>query len=49
MNRVSILAIEDDPLQRKLIKENLEQKDYVVYEAASGSDALAIIAEFPDE
>jgi len=47
MNRVSILAIEDDPLQRKLIKENLEQKDYVVYEAASGSDALAIIAEFP--
>lgn len=47
MNSVSILAIEDDPLQRKLIKENLEQKDYVVYEAASGSDALAIIAEFP--
>jgi len=30
-----------------LIKENLEQEDYIVYEAATGSEALAIISEFP--
>jgi DNA-binding NtrC family response regulator len=47
MNSASILAIEDDPLQRRLIKENLEQRDYVVYEAATGSEALALMAEFP--
>lgn len=46
MNSVSLLVIEDDSLQRKLIKENLEQNEYVVYEAASGPEALAIIAEF---
>jgi len=47
MNKANILTIEDDPLQRKLIKENLEQENYIVFEAASGKEALSIISESP--
>ena len=47
MNKANILTIEDDPLQRKLIKENLEEEKFVVFEAANGKEALNIIAEFP--
>jgi two-component system NtrC family response regulator len=37
--------VEDDPLQRKLIKENLEHAGYSVFETDSGDRALAIIAD----
>ena len=47
MNKANILTIEDDPIQRKLIKENLEEEKFVVFEAANGKEALNIIAEFP--
>jgi len=47
MSKANILVIEDDPLQRKLIKENLEQEDYVVFETASGKDAQSIVADSP--
>lgn len=47
MNKANILIIEDDPLQRKLIKENLKQENYIVFEAASGKEALSIISESP--
>ena len=40
MNKAVILVVEDDPLQRRLIKQNLESEGYVVYEAASGRAAL---------
>jgi len=40
MSKANLLIIEDDPLQRKLIKENLEREDYAVFEAASGKEAL---------
>lgn len=47
MSKANILIVEDDPLQRRLIRENLEQHDYSVFEAASGQQALAIIAQNP--
>ena len=47
MDRGNLLIIEDDPVQRKLIKENLEQEEYVVFEASSSREALNIIAEQP--
>lgn len=47
MSKASILIVEDDPLQRKLIKENLEREDYAVFEASSGREALDIINVHP--
>ncbi len=47
MERVSILVVEDDPLQRRLIRDNLEQEGYTVFEASSGREALDIIALHP--
>lgn len=45
MEKAHILVVEDDPLQRKLIKENLEQEGHTVFETASGTGALEIIAD----
>jgi len=47
MDKGNLLIVEDDPLQRKLIRENLEQEGYLVYEASSSREALDIIAEQP--
>ena len=47
MDKGYILVVEDDPLQRKLIKENLEQEGHTVFESASGDRALEIIADQP--
>jgi two-component system NtrC family response regulator len=47
MSKANILIIEDDPLQRKLIKENLEQEDYAVFETASGKEAQSIASDSP--
>ncbi|MGB2764457.1 MAG: sigma-54 dependent transcriptional regulator [Candidatus Aminicenantaceae bacterium] len=44
MDKANILIVEDDPLQRRLIKENLEQEDYAVFEASNGKEASNIIA-----
>jgi two-component system NtrC family response regulator len=41
-----ILVVEDDPLQRKLIKENLEHAGYAVFETPSREGALKIIEEY---
>lgn len=43
MSKANILVVEDDPLQRRLIKENLEQEDYAVFESSSGKEALETI------
>jgi DNA-binding NtrC family response regulator len=47
MSKANILVVEDDPLQRKLIKENLEQETYTVFESASGKEALSMIDDHP--
>jgi len=43
MSKGVILIVEDDSLQRRLIRENLEQEDYQVVEASSGTEALMIL------
>ncbi|MGD9345582.1 MAG: sigma-54 dependent transcriptional regulator [Candidatus Aminicenantes bacterium] len=45
MSKANLLVVEDDPLQRKLIKENLEEEGYVVFEAESKQGALDVITE----
>ncbi len=47
MSKVNILVVEDDSLQRRLIKENLEQKKYTVFEASSGQEAVEVISVHP--
>ncbi len=47
MSKATLLIVEDDPLQRRLIKENLEAEDYAVLDASSGKKALEIIKDFP--
>lgn len=47
MDKAYLLIIEDDPLQRRLIKENLEREGYIIFEAASGQEAMDIIKDNP--
>ena len=47
MRKANLLVVEDDPLQRKLIKENLEEEGYTVFEAENKHGSLDIIAEEP--
>ena len=47
MSKANILVVEDDPLQRRLICENLEQQDYTVFESSSSQEAIDIIALHP--
>ncbi|OGD18308.1 MAG: two-component system response regulator [Candidatus Aminicenantes bacterium RBG_16_63_16] len=49
MNEVLILIVEDDPLQRRLIKQNLEREGYVVMEAPTGRAAREIAGRYPVE
>ena len=37
MSKGAILIVEDDPLQRRLIRENLEQEEYQVFEFSLNS------------
>jgi two-component system NtrC family response regulator len=43
MDRANLLVIEDDRLQRKLIRENLEREGFTVHDAESGKQALEIL------
>ncbi len=43
MSRANILIIEDDAMQRELIRENLEGENYQVFEAAGSRGALQIL------
>lgn len=47
MDKGNLLIVEDDPLQRKLIKRNLEEEGHTVIERATGKEALEVIAEKP--
>ena len=48
MDRANLLVIEDDQLQRKLIKENLEREGFTVYDTESGKQALEAIGQAPN-
>jgi twitching motility two-component system response regulator PilG len=41
----SVLVVEDSPTSRKVISMVLSRKGYVVYEAATGEEALRKVAE----
>ena len=47
MSKALILVVEDDPLQRRLIKQNLEQEGYSVFESATGKGALEAVDLYP--
>ena len=47
MSKALILVVEDDPLQRRLIKQNLEGEGYTVFEAATGKAALEVVRGYP--
>jgi DNA-binding NtrC family response regulator len=47
MSKALILVVEDDPLQRRLIKQNLEREGYTTFEAATGAAALEVVREYP--
>ncbi|MGD8537243.1 MAG: sigma-54 dependent transcriptional regulator [Candidatus Aminicenantes bacterium] len=47
MSKANLLVVEDDPLQRKLIKENLEGEGFAVFEAENKQESLDVIADHP--
>lgn len=47
MNKAMILVVEDDPFQRRLIKDNLEQEGYTVFETSSGKEARKLVETYP--
>jgi DNA-binding NtrC family response regulator len=47
MSKPLILVVEDDPLQRRLIRQNLEGEGYTVFEAATGNGALEVVRSYP--
>jgi DNA-binding NtrC family response regulator len=47
MNEPLILVVEDDPVQRKLIRENLEARGFPVIEAGSRKEALEAVLRNP--
>lgn len=47
MSKALILVVEDDPLQRRLIRENLESEGYAVFEAGTGKAALETVRTQP--
>ena len=47
MNKAHILVVEDDPLQRRLIKENLEGEGYLVFDASNGTEAQHLAELYP--
>ena len=47
MNEPLILVVEDDPVQRKLIRENLEARGFPVIEAASRKEAVEAVLRNP--
>jgi DNA-binding NtrC family response regulator len=49
MSKASILIVEDEALQRKLMAENLEGEDFGVMTAASRQEALDLAARYPVE
>ena len=49
MNKPIVLVVEDDPLQRRLIRGNLESEGFVVTDAADQASAVAEMRRLPAE
>jgi two-component system, NtrC family, response regulator AtoC len=49
MTKATLLVVEDDPLQRRLVRENLEAAGYAVLEASDREEALAQSRRRPPE
>ena len=47
MNEPLILVVEDDPVQRRLVRDNLESRGFPVVEAASRKEALEAVLRQP--
>ena len=47
MSEASLIVVEDDPLQRRLIKEHLEGEGFMVLDAATGAAALSTLRTYP--
>lgn len=47
MNKPAILVVEDEPFQRRLIRQNLENEGFSVFEAANGKDAMEAVRSYP--
>jgi len=45
MDQANLLVVEDDRLQRKLIRENLEREGFTVYDVESGKEALEVVKQ----
>ena len=43
MNELKILVVDDEARMRKIIKDFLTAKDYIVYEASNGEEALDVM------
>lgn len=48
MNRIKILVVDDESRMRKLVKDFLVRKDYIVLEAGNGEEAVDIFLENKD-
>lgn len=47
MTKANLMIVEDDPLQRRLIRENLEEEGYAVFDTADGRGALEVLRDHP--
>ena len=48
MNRIKILVVDDESRMRKLVKDFLVRKDYIVLEAGNGEEAVDVFLENKD-
>lgn len=48
MNQIKVLVVDDESRMRKLVKDFLVRKDYIVLEAANGEEAVDIFIENKD-
>ena len=48
MDMLKILVVDDEARMRKLVKDFLLKKDYIVLEASDGSEALKVFYDEPD-
>ena len=48
MTQTCLLVVDDEPIGREMLAENLAAEGYLVFEAASGEAAWALIDETPD-
>jgi len=47
MSNATLLLVEDDPLQRRLIKGNLEGEGFAIFDVGTGKEALKTARDYP--